>query len=68
MRIFPLSHAALLVLLLSRTAAADPGVFRTVDDLWRGYDPRALPLEVETVAEEKTTDGIVRTVYYTGHV
>jgi dienelactone hydrolase len=66
-RLLPL-RAALLLLILCPAALSESTIFRTIDELWRGYDPRALPLETETVAEEKSPDGILRTVYYTGHV
>lgn len=49
--------------------AADSTVsFATPEDLWAGYDPRALPIEGET-AKEEVLDGVVlRTVYYTSEV
>lgn len=48
-------------------AAATPS-FATPEELWAGYDPRALPIEGE-VAKEEIVDGIVlRTVYYTSEV
>src|SRR4051794_15553088 len=58
-------RAALLLVLFSQTAFTEPSVFRTVEELWRGYDPRSLPLETEIVAEEKAAGEILRTVYYT---
>jgi dienelactone hydrolase len=48
-------------------AAATPS-FATPEQLWAGYDPRALPIEGE-VAKEEVVDGVVlRTIYYTSEV
>jgi len=52
--------------LRAETAPASPPT--SVDALWQGYDPRALPIEAE-VKSESSGDGIVwRTVYYTSEV
>lgn len=49
---------------LTRTAAAGSNTPSAVDELWRDFDPRALPLGVEVI-KETVADGIVlRTVRY----
>src|SRR5438034_131503 len=46
-------------------AAAGPA---TVEELWRDYDPRAVPLRAETI-DEGVADGVtLRTVMFTAEV
>ncbi len=50
----------------ARAAGATPAW--SVDELWKDFDPRALPLETE-VARERTIERLtIRTVYYTSEV
>jgi len=43
----------------------DAAAPRTLDDLWRGYDPRAEPLETTVVREWKQEDATCRYVVFT---
>ena len=57
-----------LALALAAGAAGPMPQYPTIDALWGGYDPRALPVEAE-VAKEEIVDGVVlRTVYYMSEV
>lgn len=60
-----------LLLLCSRGTAHCAGlaaVYHTVDDLWRGYDARALPLEAQVIREWKLDGLVLRTVSYTAEI
>src|SRR5262245_31092825 len=63
----------LCVLLSTATApAADPpkkdAPITTIEGLWAGFDPRALPLDVEVVKAWDEGDVRLETVYFTGEV
>jgi dienelactone hydrolase len=65
-----LSLAAVTALFLCAACLAEGRVpdntaLRTADELWRGYNPRSLPLEPETVREWSTGTTVLRKVYYT---
>jgi len=40
----------------------------SIDQLWAGYDPRSLPLEVETIKSWDEGDIHLETIYFTGEV
>ena len=40
----------------------------TLDSLWRGFDSRALPLEIEIASEEKLDGLVLRKLYYTSEI
>ena len=44
------------------------GAPRTVDELWTGFDPRALPLESEVAQEWKRDNLTIRRIYYTSEI
>jgi dienelactone hydrolase len=52
----------------ARAADEQPAVFNTIDDLWSGFDPRALPLEVEVIKAWDEGDVHLETIYFTGEV
>lgn len=49
-------------------AAAPPTitVISSPEDLWKGFDPEALPLEIETIRTHEEKDFIVQTLRFTG--
>ena len=49
-------------------AAADPSPPQTVQDVWAGYDPRALPLEIEVTREWVERGVRYRKFYFTAEV
>jgi dienelactone hydrolase len=63
-----LPYAFLLLLAAGHNAFPQTTIRRTVEELWRGYDPRALPLEVEVAGEEKSAGETVRTLFFTALV
>jgi dienelactone hydrolase len=65
----PLCAPLALTLAIS-AAPAIPAAekFDTIDQLWAGFDPRSLPLEIE-VLESKDEDNVhIDTIYFTGEV
>lgn len=66
------SAAILCVLLAASAAAADPpkkdAPLTTVEGLWAGFDPHALPLDVEVVKAWDEGDVHLEMVYFTGEV
>lgn len=50
---------------LARCADGPPEI-RSIDELWAGYDPRALPLEIEVIKQVDETDVHLETIYFTG--
>jgi dienelactone hydrolase len=46
--------------------AAGPERIETVEDLWRGFDPEALPLEIETIRTWNEGEATFRTLRFTG--
>jgi hypothetical protein len=60
--------SCLLALALATGVAGPIPQYPTVDALWAGYDPRALPVEAEVV-KETVADGLVlRTIKYTSEI
>ncbi len=49
----------------SRTGAASE---TTLDDLWKDFDPKGLPLETEISTEHPIAGGTLRIVYYTSEL
>jgi dienelactone hydrolase len=41
---------------------------KSIDQLWEGFDPRALPLEVEIIASEDQGGVHLETLYFTGEI
>jgi len=64
--LFPVVAAAVLALPAgsSTAAEADPGVPRSVAELWADFDPRADPLETEVIREWREAGGVYRHVRY----
>src|SRR5262245_5191467 len=66
--------AWIVCVLLSTTTAAEAGppakqpTITTIEALWAGFDPRALPLDVEVVKAWAEGDVRLETVYFTGEV
>ena len=62
----------LIPLITTAAAAADPppkdAPVATVEQLWAGFDPRAVPLDVEVVKAWDEGDVHLETVYFTGEV
>lgn len=59
--------AALLGLGAGTRAFGDPGI-TTPEDLWRGYDPEALPLEIETIRSWEEGDLVFQSLRFTGEI
>lgn len=57
----------LLAACMGRSSAA-PNAFASVDDLWRGFDPRAVPLHVNVMNEKEGPDGKIRKIRFTSEV
>ena len=49
-------------------AASGASPFHSVDDIWQGYDPRALPLDAEVLNEDATNGLVVRKIRYTSEI
>ncbi len=60
-----IAPAALLLLLTAAAPAAEPRI-ETIADLWAGFDPRALPLDVEVVKAWDEGETHLEMVYFTG--
>jgi dienelactone hydrolase len=43
-------------------------LFHSVDEIWRGYDPRALPLDAEVLHEGAAANLVVRKIRYTSEI
>ncbi len=67
---FGLMAAGLCLTSASHAEEPQPAAttFRTIDDLWAGFDPHALPLEVETIKAWDEDDIHLETIYFTGEV
>ncbi len=70
---FLTSHLSRRTLLLAPGAllcapALRAAIPATLDELWKGFDPKALPLDAETVQEWKQSACTVRKIYYTSEV
>lgn len=64
----PPSRPASAETLLPAPARAGSDAIDTIDKLWAGFDPRALPLEVEVVQSQDEGDLRLETIYFTGEV
>jgi dienelactone hydrolase len=65
----PMVPAVLLVLAmipLGPAHAEEPKAITSVEDLWRGFDPEALPLEVETIKTWEEDGAVLQTLRFTG--
>jgi dienelactone hydrolase len=60
-----LASCLLWLTALAGSAAAE---IESIDELWAGFDPRALPLEVEVVKAWDEGDVHLETIYFTGEV
>ena len=50
-------------------AQPDPASpIKSIDDLWAGFDPRALPLEIDVIDSRDEGDTHLETIYFTGEV
>lgn len=64
---FRLMVAALFTVVLARGVGAEaPRPIATIEDLWEGFDPRALPLDVEILKSVDEGDVHLDTLYFTG--
>ena len=52
----------------ARSHADEPAAIHSIDELWAGFDPRALPLDVEVVKAWDEGDVHLETIYFTGEV
>ena len=48
--------------------AEDSAVIDSIDTLWKGFDPRALPLEVEVVKAWEEGEVHLESNYFTGEI
>jgi len=49
-------------------ATADGSAIQTIDDLWAGYDPRTLALDVDVIKQVDEPGVRLETIYFTGEV
>jgi len=49
-------------------AAEDAPAINTIDELWAGYDPRALPLDVDVIKQTDDAGIRLETIYFTGEL
>jgi dienelactone hydrolase len=63
-------RAALLAVCLTGIPAParsdEAAAIRSIDDLWSGFDPRSLPLEIEVIKSWDEGDVHLETIYFTG--
>lgn len=57
----------LLAACLGRASAA-LNSFASVDDLWSGFDPRSLPLDVKVMDDKEGPDGTIRKIRFTSEI
>jgi dienelactone hydrolase len=50
----------------SRAHVEEPQAIASVEDLWRGFDPEALPLEVQTIRAWEENGAALQTLRFTG--
>jgi dienelactone hydrolase len=61
-----ISWVTILCGLVPCARADAPSLVRTIDELWSGFDPRALPLEIEVVKAWDEGDVHLEMIYFTG--
>ncbi len=45
-----------------------PATFNSIDELWAGFDPHALPFEIETIKAWDEEGIHLETIYFTGEI
>jgi dienelactone hydrolase len=58
----------IFLLMLGTARANEPSAIDSIDKLWDGFDPRALPLEVEVIKAWDEGDVHLETIYFTGEI
>ncbi len=53
---------------LARAEDHQHAKIESIDQLWSGYDPRSLPLEIETIKSWDEEDVHLETIYFTGEI
>lgn len=58
----------LCVVALAMSRADEPTAIHTIDELWAGFDPHVLPLEIEAIKQQDEADVHLKTIYFTGEM